>query len=112
MGKCFTDGKEVRTGNFPAGIWFGGKKYTVTQQDKTEADPPIPYVNLAEKGEGKAGAGGGITIAWAGGYVLVGFFKKPQQNSGSCNMAVTAYAQTLQESWITQYPNAICLNFF
>jgi len=93
--QCFANGKEVRTGNFPAGIWFGGKKYTVTVQDKTDADPPIPFVNMALKGEAKAGAGGGLTIAYYSGYLVCGFFKKPTQTNGDCNIAVTTYAATL-----------------
>merc|ERR1712079_1000337 len=47
---CFANKKEVRTGNFPSGIWFGGKKYTVTREDETENDPRIKYVNMAEGG--------------------------------------------------------------
>merc|ERR1711994_595353 len=93
--QCFANSKEVRTGNFPSGIWFGGKKFTVTREDKTEADPQIPYVNMALKGEAKAGAGGGLTIAYAGGYLICGFFKKPEQDAGACNKAVTEYAATL-----------------
>merc|ERR1712079_247418 len=93
--QCFANNKEVRTGNFPAGIWFGGKKYTVTTQDKTESDPPIQFVNMALKGEAKAGAGGGVTIAYHGGYLVCGFFKKPAQDRGHCNIAVTTYAATL-----------------
>merc|ERR1712117_966716 len=93
--KCFSQQKPVRTGVFPSGIWFGGKKYTVTQEEKTESDPAIPYVNMALKGEGKAGAGGGLTIAYYGGYLIGGFFKKPTQDAGNCNIAVTTYAATL-----------------
>merc|ERR1739844_166717 len=90
--QCFKNGKEVRTGNFPAGIWLGGRKYTLTQQDVTTTEPNIPFVNLAEKAEGKPGAGGGATITYYGGYIVCGFFKKPTQDSGNCNIAVTAYA--------------------
>merc|ERR1712150_120226 len=95
--QCFANNKEIRTGNFPGGIWFGGRKYTVTQQDKTESDPPIPFVNLALKGQAKAGEGGGCTISYYGGYLVCGFFKKPAQDSGNCNIAVTTYAPTLAE---------------
>merc|ERR1712045_993646 len=92
--RCFSEGKEVRTGTFDGGIWLGGKKYTVTQQDKTLDEPSVPYVNLALKGEAKAGAGGGSTIAYAGGYLVCGFFKKPEQDAGNCNIALTTYAKS------------------
>jgi len=95
--RCLREGKEVRTGNFgPAGIWLGGKKYTVTREDKTVTEPNIPFVNLALKGEAKAGGGGGATIAYAGGYVICGFFMKPAQDAGNCNKAVTDYAGTME----------------
>jgi len=100
--QCLSQKKEVRTGKFPNGIWLGGRKYTVTREDFTEGDAPLKYVNMALKGEAKAGAGGGLTIVYAkkegeDGYLLCVFFKKPENDPGACNQKATKYAQTLVE---------------
>jgi len=82
-------------GKFPNGIWLGGKKYTVVREGQSDSYTHIRFADMAQKGDGKAGAGGGLTIAYNGGYLVCGVFQKPDQNNGDCHSATIEYASTL-----------------
>jgi len=92
--KRLQESQVVRTGNYPAGIWFGGKNYTVVQELELDG---ISYVLMAQKGEGKDGNAGGLTIAWNGYSIVCGMFKQPDQNKADCCNAVLEYARALKD---------------
>lgn len=98
IARCLGAGEDLQTkGQFPNGIWLGGSKYTVVREGQSDAHTHIRFADMALKGDGKAGAGGGLTIAYNGGYLVCGVFQQPLQNKGDCHSAAIEYANLLAE---------------
>jgi len=98
IARCLGAGENLNeTGKFPAGIWFGGTKYNVVREGQSDTHTHIRFADMAQKADGKVGAGGGLTIAYNGGYLVCGVFQQPHQNKGDCHTAATEYAATLAD---------------
>jgi profilin-like protein len=80
-------------GNYPSGIWFGGKKYTLTREQEidVEGNEVKSYFGARPKG--------GFCIACSAQSIVLGFNDEEKgQMGGNCQKAVLAMVKYLIEN--------------